>query len=206
MISYVRGELVEMYDNAIVVENGSGIGMNIGVPTSVLDRMPPIGSEIKIYTYLNVKEDAMELYGFLTRDDLNVFKLLITVNGIGPKGALGILSIMSPDDLRFAVLSDDVKAIQAAPGIGMKTAQKVILELRDKVKLEDAFENKLSQGDGKMTNVSNGVNGAKNDTIQALVALGYGRSEAVKAVSQVEDVGDMDSEELLKAALKKMLV
>ena len=100
--------------------------------------LPSIGKEVKIHTYLNVKEDAMQLYGFLTKDDLEVFKLLIGVNGIGPKGGLGVLSALSPDELRFAVMSSDVKAICQAPGIGKKTAEKLILELRDKLRLEDA--------------------------------------------------------------------
>jgi Holliday junction DNA helicase RuvA len=181
--------------------------MNIGVPSSVLDRLPAPGSQVKVYTYLNVKEDAMELYGFLTRDDLNVFRLLITVNGVGPKGALGILSVLSPDDLRFAVMADDVKAIQAAPGIGMKTAQKVILELKDKVRLEDAFEHKLAatQADAAVAG-DDEARAARNDAIQALVALGYGRTEAAKAVNGVEDAQAYDSEQLLKAALKKMVM
>jgi Holliday junction DNA helicase RuvA len=207
MISYVRGELTEIFDTTIVVETAGGIGMNIGVPSSVLDRLPAPGSQVKVYTYLNVKEDAMELYGFLTRDDLNVFRLLITVNGVGPKGALGILSVLSPDDLRFAVMADDVKAIQAAPGIGMKTAQKVILELKDKVRLEDAFEHKLAttQADAAVAG-DDEARAARNDAIQALVALGYGRTEAAKAVNGVEDAQAYDSEQLLKAALKKMVM
>ncbi len=200
MISYIKGELTEVFDNSIVVENSSGIGMNIMVPGSVLERMPVIGSEVKIYTYLHVKEDALTLYGFLNRDDLSVFRLLITVNGIGPKGAIGILSTITPDDLRFAVLSDDVKAICAAPGIGAKTAQKLIIELKDKLKLEDAFEMKMAH------NESEAVSGtdARSDTIQALMALGYGRSEAVKAVSMIDGSDGKDSEALLKEALRKL--
>lgn len=203
MISYIKGELTEIFENVIVIENSSGIGMNITVPESVLARMPAVGSEVKIYTYLHVKEDALTLYGFLNRDDLNVFRLLITVNGIGPKGALGILSTIPPDDLRFAVLSDDVKAISAAPGIGAKTAQKLIIELKDKLSLSEAFEMKLSHNESGKEAAAAGD--ARSDAIQALTALGYGRSEAVRAVSLIENAEGMDSEALLKEALRKLI-
>lgn len=143
MIGYVKGILEEADDQCIIVDN-HGIGYRIFVPGSVFSGAIPIGQEVKVYTYLNVKEDAMQLYGFATRDDLRVFKLLLGVNGIGPKAGLGILSALSADDLRFAVLADDAAAIAKAPGIGKKTAQKLILELKDKLDLEDAFEQKLA--------------------------------------------------------------
>ena len=122
MISYIKGELVELTENAIVLDH-DGMGFLIMMPASILSKLPAIGSELKVHTYLYVKEDALDLYGFLTKDDLKVFRLLITVSGIGPKGALAILSTMSPDDLRFAVLAGDSKTISKAPGIGSKTAQ-----------------------------------------------------------------------------------
>lgn len=201
MISYVKGELTEVFEDTIVVEN-HGIGYNIKVPASMVSRIPSAGTDIKVYTYLYVREDAMNLYGFLTRDDLDVFKLLITVNGIGPKGALGILSTITPDDLRFAVLSDDVKMISSAPGIGAKTAQKLIIELKDKLKLEEAFEKRLASDDNNgITQLSD----ARNEAIQALVALGYGNSEALKAVKQIDTLDMKDSEMILKEALKKLV-
>lgn len=200
MISYIKGELTEVSETSIVVETSSGIGMNIIVPQTVIDKMPPCGSMVKIHTYLNVKEDSMTLYGFINREDVDIFRLLITVNGIGPKGALAILSTITPDDLRFAVLSDDVKAISRAPGIGAKTAQRMIIELKDKLKLEDAFEIRLShEEDGELP-----AGDARNDTVQALVALGYGRSEAARAVNMVDGADSMDSEQLIKATLKKL--
>lgn len=168
--------------------------------------LPRTGKEVKIHTYLHVKEDMMQLYGFLTRDELSVFRMLIGVNGIGPKGALGILSALSPDDLRFAVASNDVKAIQAAPGIGKKTAEKLILELKDKLKLEDALEH---ISDGEMSSVSGtsdaGYAEVQSEAVQALTALGYGSTEALKAVKQVEITEDMKVEEVLKQALRKMM-
>ena len=139
MISYIKGELAEILPDVIVVE-ANGIGYNIYVPGSVLGELPSVGSEVKIYTYMNVKEDECSLFGFLTRDYLSMFKMLICVNGIGPKAALGALSNITADDLRFAVLADDVAAIKALPGIGPKTAQKIIIELKDKLKLDEVFE------------------------------------------------------------------
>ena len=162
------------------------------------------GSEVKIHTYLNVKEDAMQLYGFLTRDALQVFRLLIGVSGIGPKGGLGILSALTPDDLRFAVMAGDVKAISAAPGIGKKTAEKLILELKDKMKIEDVLEH-AAHGDEVPGTVSGASeSGMQAEAVQALVALGYGSTEALKAVRQVETADGMDVEDILKAALKFM--
>lgn len=199
MIAYVKGELTDITEDTIVVEN-NGIGYEISVPFSVMDALPASGCEVKIYTYVYVREDAMKLYGFLTRDDLKVFKLLITVNGIGPKGALGILSAITPDDLRFAVLADDVKTISKAPGIGTKTAKKLILELKDKLKLEDAFEERLSHTEEMQTGaVSENI---RSEAVQALVALGYSNADALKAVRQVELTEDMTVEDLLKKSLK----
>ena len=146
----------------------------------------------------------MQLFGFLTRDDLEVFRLVIGVNGIGPKGGLNILSQLTPDDLRFAVLSGDVKAISAAPGIGKKTAEKLILELKDKLKLEDT----LNHNDGKegADPVYGNVQGnIQSEAVQALVALGYGNTEALRAVKQIEITEDTQVEEVLKQALKLMV-
>lgn len=199
MLVYVKGELVSLSEDGIVVEN-NGIGYEIKVPMSVMNELPQIGSSVKIYTYLYVREDAQKLYGFLTKDDLSVFKLLITVNGIGPKGALGILSAITPDDLRFAVLSEDVKAISKAPGIGTKTASKLILELKDKLKLEDAFEQRFEhQTQEENRNKSTEMT---NEAVLALVSLGYSNTDALKAVRKVTITDKMSVEELLKLSLK----
>ncbi len=201
MYSYLKGELVEIFEDAIVVEVNH-IGYNIHIPASMIDNFTGIGQTVKIYTYLHVKEDLMELYGFQTRDDLNIFRLLLGVSGIGPKGALAVLTVMTPDDLRFAVLGEDAKAIAKAPGIGNKTAQRVILELKDKLKLEDALEQKLAN---TAENAGSSLSGVKSEAVQALAALGYSSSEALKAVNGVELTQDITVEELLKAALKQML-
>ena len=166
-----------------------------------MNYLPSIGEFVKIHTYLYMREDAMMLYGFLTKDDLEMFKMLITVSGIGPKGGLGILSTLSTDDLRFAVLSDDAKAISKAPGIGAKTAQRVIIDLKDKMSLEEAFEKKIENKTQPAMTVNNSV---KNDAVLALNALGYSSTESLKAVSKVEITDSMDVEDVLKAALKHM--
>lgn len=200
MYSYIKGQLAEIEEDKIVVEAG-GIGYNIYTTGQTFQYLPPVGENVKVYTYLHLREDIMMLYGFLSKDELKVFKLLLGVNGIGPKGALAILSVMTTDDLRFAVLGDDAKAIAKAPGVGAKTAQRLILELKDKLKLEDAFEQKLSHVQAEATT---NVNGVKNEAVQALVALGYSSSEALKAMNGIELTPDMEVEDLLKAALKNM--
>lgn len=146
MYAYIKGTLEETGEDYIVVEAG-GIGYQIFTTGQTFQYLPSMGEEVKVYTYLHVREDAMILFGFLTKDDLFVFRLLLGVSGIGPKGALAVLSVMTTDDLRFAVLGDDAKAIAKAPGVGAKTAQRLILELKDKLSLEDAFEQKLAKND-----------------------------------------------------------
>lgn len=198
MISYIKGEVTEMFDDTIVVE-ANNIGYNIKVPSSFMARII-VGHEYKIYTYLNVREDAMILFGFSSRDELNTFKLLISVNGVGPKAGLGILSSLSADELRLAILADDKKTISKCPGIGPKTASKLILELKDKLKLNDIIENSFEVD---VDNTSSDL-GARNEAIEALVALGYSNSDALKAVRMVEISSDMDSSAILKMALKKL--
>lgn len=205
MIYFVKGELDTVSENTIVVEN-NGIGYEILVPLSVASSLPQTGNEVKIYTYTYVREDALQLYGFLTKDELAMFKMLITVNGIGPKGALGILSVMDVDELRFAILADDAKSISKAPGIGGKTASKLILELKDKMDFEEAVESVLDQGqkNAAKSSASGDVGYAANEAIQALVALGYSSTEAVKAVKKVELTEHMTVEDILKAGLKNL--
>ena len=197
MISYIKGELTEILEDSIVVEAG-GIGYRIMVPGSLFGGLPGTGKTIKVYTYFQVKEDAMSLYGFFSRDDVNMFRMLIGVSGIGPKGALGILSALTPDELRFAVLAEDAAAIARAPGVGKKTAQKCILELKDKLDLQEAFEIKsahaaqAAQGTGE---------DPRDEAIQALTALGYSAAEAMRAVRRAEGA---TAEELIRSALKQV--
>ena len=198
MISYIKGELADVFDGGIVVE-ANGIGYGIFISGRMANLLPPMGSEVKIHTYLNVREDAMQLFGFLTRDDLEIFRLLIGVNGIGPKGALGILSALSADELRFAVIAGDVKAITKAPGIGKKTAERLLIELKDKLSAEEFLERSVSGG-GEWTENETDV---QKEAVQALVALGYSSTESMQAVKKT-GLQNASVEEILKQALKKM--
>lgn len=205
MYAYIKGTVEEIAEDNIVVEAG-GIGYNVKVSTTTADLLPGLGSEVKIYTYTLVREDTFALYGFMTRDDLEVFKKLITVNGIGPKGGLAILSVMSADALRFAIMSGDAKSIAKAPGIGNKTAERVILDLRDKISLEDTLR---GLGDpigtaGTVSTDNSADNVMRREAIEALVTLGYSASDATAAVKRVEMTDDTTVESILKAALKFM--
>ena len=204
MIGFLKGTIEETGPDYVVIDN-HGIGWIVYVPTALLDRELRAGDDVKLYTHMAVREDAVTLYGFFTRDDLEVFRLLLNVSGIGPRGALGVLSTMTSDNLRFAVLADDAAAIAKAPGIGKKTAQKLILELKDKFRLDEAFEKKLAHGAEADSAAEPGAGGqpaAADDAVQALVALGYSGAEALQAVRKAATDESMDSEAILKAALK----
>ena len=201
MISYIRGELVAVEEEKAVIDVG-GVGYGIFMPAQSMGKLPPLHEEVRLHTYLHVKEDAMQLYGFLTRDDLKVFKLVIGVSGIGPKGALNILSNLSADYLRFDVLSNDVKAISAAQGIGKKTAEKLIIELKDKLSMDDVLEHMVQEEEVAVTGQNSGV---QAEAVQALVALGYGNTESLRAVRRVEVNADSDVETVLKQALRFMM-
>ncbi len=205
MINYITGSLVWCGLDAIIVDN-QGIGYRISMPGSMIDRLPVRGSEIKVYTYLHVREDLMQLFGFLSMDDLEVFQMLITVNGIGPKAGLAILSMMTPDELRFAVMADDAKSIAKTPGIGAKTAGKLILELKDKLKIQDVVSQALDRGVEHMANGEDtgDYSSMVSEATEALVALGYSTTEAMKAVRSVEKTEDMTVEKLLKWSLKQL--
>lgn len=207
LIAYVNGILESLEEgNAVVDVNGFGINVNIS--GSTMDRMPGIGEAVRLYTYTNVKEDSFTLFGFLSRDELNLFKMLITVNGIGPKGGLSILSVMTPDDLRFAIMSGDSKSISSAPGIGKKTAERITLELRDKIKVT---EDEMLTGGSGIAIADDGLeaeaSSARDEAVAALVALGYNSAAAMKAVRKVLAANKQsaeDTELLLKLSLKEM--
>ena len=205
MISYIRGELCDIEEQKAIVDV-NGVGYGIYMPQQALSLLPPMGQQVKIHTYLNIREDAMQLFGFLPKEDLNVFRLLIGVNGIGPKAGLNILSCLSPDELRFAVLSGDAKAISATPGIGKKTAEKLILELKDKLNIEDMLEHAAHGGDSE--DLASGTDTASNtmqaEAVQALTALGYGSAESLRAVKKSSPECS-SVEDILKEALKFLL-
>lgn len=204
MIAYIKGALAytEPEEGVAVLESG-GIGYRILLSGRDLDLLPPVGEELRLYTHLQVREDAFVLFGFFTKEDRKLFQQLLGVNGIGPKAALGVLTALSADDLRFAVLTDDAKAIAKAPGIGIKTAQKLILELKDKLSLEEAFEARLENHQIKAAaGAASDLSEARNEAVEALTALGYSASESLKAVRKVEAADGMSVEDILKAALK----
>lgn len=201
MYAYIKGEVVRIRDDSLVIDN-NGIGYSILVPSSVTESGIRIGDDILLYTYFAVREDAMLLYGFLSEDDLELFRMLLGVGGIGPKGAIGVLSGLSADTLRFAILSGDAATISKAPGIGKKTAQKIILELKDKIDLEDAFEKKASHTAEKTAIEENTP---ESEAVMALAALGYPNAQALKAVRKAAaGMENITVESLLKAALREM--
>lgn len=200
MISYIKGTLEYIGENDVILETG-GIGYHIYVSQATTAHLPSKGNQIMIYTYMNVKEDAISLYGFRTVEELNLFHKLITVSGVGPKGGLSFLSQMSPKEIVMAIVSDDVKTLCKTPGIGKKIAQRVILELKDKFQASDGVLETIFASEGQL-DVSE--TSPKLEAIEALTALGYSRSEAVQAVDRIYDTS-LTTEDLLKLALKSMV-
>ena len=202
MIAYVNGVLESLQEGNAVIDVG-GVGINVGISGSTLDRMPGVGEAVKLYTYTNVREDTFSLFGFLSRDELSLFKMLITVSGIGPKAGLSILSVMTPDDLRFAIMAGDTRTIAKAPGIGKKSAERITLELKDKIRVTE--DDLTGEGAGvSIDDLGGGDNSARDEAVAALVALGYNSTDAMKAVRKVLKAnGDADTEMVLRLALKE---
>lgn len=198
MYAYLKGELEGITEDGIIVEVNN-IGYNVRIPKEMISQLPPMHYKVQIYTYTSVREDAFQLYGFLTAKDLELFKKLITVNGIGPKVAQGILSVMDADTLSFAIMAGDAKMISKAPGVGAKSAERIILDLKDKISI-DVSELSTSGVDDNLTKQHTDF--IKNEAVEALVALGYSQFEAAKAVSKVERNDDDTVESVLKAAFK----
>lgn len=198
MYSYIKGTVEEINIDHIVIDN-NGIGYEVIVPTTMLASLRLKEPDTKIYTYYHVTENGVALYGFEDKEMKSLFKLLIGVNGIGPKGAIAILSTLTVADLRFAIAGEDSKAIAKAPGIGAKTAQRVIIDLKDKIDFEEAFESKLNVN-------ATGViaNDVKSDVVMALASLGYSSTESLKAMQDISIDENMDVETLLKETLKRL--
>ena len=202
MIAFIEGTIVKKTINTVWIATASGLGYEVFVPMIDLQQLPLNGNKVLLYTHLQVKEDGITLFGFLSEEKLQVFKLLITVSGIGPKGALGILSGISLDDLRFAILSEDTKTISKIPGIGAKTAGKLILELKDKFKLQDTVEIKLSQGESMTVGAK--ASTMREEAVEALATLGYSATEAMKMLRKVEITETTTVEDLIKQGLKNL--
>ena len=194
MISYVSG-IVEYVDTEKVFVDNHGIGISVFMSNDDLSVIGE-GEEIKIHTYFNVKEDMMQLYGFLNRENLELFKLLLTVNKVGPKGALAILTTCPGEMLKMSIVSGDAKTIANAQGIGAKTAERVVLELKDKIEIE-GIEDFVPDNSSEDSTVA-------NDIVDALVELGYPKSEALATVKRIEVTEDMSEEDILKIALMQI--
>lgn len=190
MISYIKG-IITYKTNTFVVVECNGIGYKIFVSSATLSHLNETET-VMIYTFMNVKEDDISLFGFLTQQEQTIFHQLLSVSGIGPKGALAFLSEMTPEDIIIAILSEDIKTLSKTPGIGKKTAQRLILELKDKVKPQEVIQ----QTPQKDTN-------EKWEAVEALTSLGYSRSEAMQAVNACYKEG-LSVEEILKLSFKKL--
>lgn len=202
MIAFIKGRISDIDMDKLVIEN-QGMGYNVFVTSRVLSGVNTPGETIKLYTYFSVKEDSMSLYGFPSKDELDLFRKLINVNGIGPKGALSLLSFMTIDELRLAILSEDSKAISRAPGIGAKTASRIILDLKDKIDIENIFGSSGEEPEG--SGHAGGDESIRNDAVEALVALGYSPSQALGVIRSLP-ISEHDSVEIIiKNALKKMI-
>ncbi len=195
MIALVSGTLVEVLVDGCVVDV-NGVGYRLYMPSSAVGALPPVGSTVRAHTHLNVREDALTLYGFPTTDQRDIFTVLLGVNGIGPKGALAVLSVYSPEALRKALVTEDLDALTLIPGVGKKTAARMILELREKLALPE------------LEVVPGGANGSRAALVEvkgALLSLGYSTAEAREAIDRLP--GDADgstTQELLKLALKEL--
>lgn len=198
MIGYIKGAVEGISADYILLECHD-IGYQIYTSGMALAGIT-MHQEMKIYTYLHVREDGVTLFGFPTTEELNTFKLLIGVSGIGPKVALAVLSALTVQELALAVMAGDTKTITKANGIGAKGAARLIMELKDKMQVEDAFATTEIPDTTDIATSQDSV----QDTVMALVSLGYSDTEALKAIKQVPGADTMDSEQLLKAALKKI--
>ncbi len=198
MIAFIEGKVSEILENGIIISN-NGIGYYVIMPSTDISSLNS-GEEIKIHTHLQVSEDNLSLYGFLSKSSLDMFRLLLSVSGIGPRNAVAVLSAMPVDDLVFAIAGEDEKKICSAPGIGPKTARRIILELKDKVDID--INESLSSGSAQ--NVSS--NGNKNDAVLALNALGYNNSDILRAMRDIEDDPDRTTEDWIKETLNRLYV
>ena len=200
MFAFVEGVLDLLEADMCVVDIG-GLGINVNITSRCSGSIGSVGDHVKLYTYTQVAEDTFQLYGFSDRDELDMFKKLISVSGVGPKSALSLLSVMDADSVRYAVISDDIKALSKAKGISAKTAGKIIIELKGKVDLSDeSLASKYAGGPAPIQKADLGREEA--DALAALVSLGYSESESSRAILAVDGHETMDSGTLLSMALK----
>ena len=200
MISFVKGTLERNTGQMAIVEAG-GIGYGIHISSSTANRLPERGQMVKLYTHLQVREDNISLHGFMTHEELRMFEMLITVSGIGPKAATAILATLTPEQLILAVIAEDEAALTKAQGIGRKTAQRITLELRDKMHKfrEFAEDDSMEQLAIPMQKTTS----EKQDALDALQTLGFSRSESLKAIMESAEEG-LNAEEIIRRALHKL--
>ena len=200
MIAYVKGTLAYTTENHAVIDI-CGLGLQVQASPTTLTRLPAKGAEVQLFTYLQLSENGQALHGFLTREEVRMFTLLISISGIGPKVATAILGTLPPEQIMIAIVAEDASALSKAPGVGKKTAQRIMLELRDKIKTEDAWSAQSGATPANLT-LPGGAS-TKQDAMDALLALGYGRAEAMQTVLEIAD-DDMKTEQIIKLSLKKL--
>lgn len=194
MIGFIRGILEAKYSGKILVDV-NGFGINILIADSTLEYLPSVGDEVKLFTYMNVKEDGVSLYGFITEEEQRLFNQLISVNGLGPKGAISMLGTYSASEIKYLIITSDSTKLSKAPTIGKKTAERIIIDLKDKISEEDILPVSVSSNDNKLSSEA-------RDAIDALVSLGYDKKQAEGAVSKIDHVDELDANQILKLALK----
>ncbi len=196
MFAYIKGKLAAVGENWVVVDT-NGVGYRISTSGVTIRQLPHLDEEVKMFTYLYVREDLMEIYGFSDNEQLSTFQLLISVSGVGPKVALAMLSTLAPSEFALAIVNSDDKTISKAPGIGKKLAQRIILELKDKIKSDELVSTKgIDMTEIPSDNIS--------EAVSALMVLGYSAPEATQAVKAVQTEGT-NVEGVIKQALKKMV-
>lgn len=199
MLAYIKGTLEEIQDDSVIVDN-HGMGYRIFTSGMDLGRMPALGEKVTLHLHMNIREDDISLYGFLNKEALRLFQLLISVSGVGPKVALAVLSALTVNDIQMAVISGDAKALTKANGVGAKGAQRIIIELKDKLSLDSLLEEDVQESTGVPLDTD-----VVTTTAMALTSLGYSQLEATQAIRRVEHADGMTEEELLKAALRKLV-
>ncbi|MCL2398843.1 MAG: Holliday junction branch migration protein RuvA [Defluviitaleaceae bacterium] len=199
MIAYIKGTIEQVTDQSVILDN-QGIGYIINASSATLSRLPRKGDMTQLYTYHQVNTDGMSLFGFLTREELQMFRLLILISGVGSKIAVAILGTLSPEQIITAVVSQDPEAFSKTPGVGKKVAQRITLELQDKIKAQDWGTNTSLEISGAQSATSS----EKQDAIDALLSLGYGKSDSVRAVLAVAEE-DMATDQIIRLALKKLM-
>lgn len=196
MISFIKGNIEILKEGLIIIEN-NGIGYKVNVSEKLYSYLYKNRQNVKIYTFMNVKEGEISLFGFLTLDELQLFERLITVSGVGPKGAIALLNVMTPQEIITAIITSDIKSLSSGQGIGKKIAQRIALELKDKVDISDAINIEPQV----ISNIEE--DDTTKETLEALIALGFTRQEIVKSINSIEDK-NISVDKMISLCLKKL--